>query len=99
MDRLRDISDLIGTEDFSADVCQSYLDLPVTSNYDNSDVFVPNISCEMLGDIISQIKECDNEELKGRWKYLMRSILLLVEPLLKSIKPVTTQQCTTSFHF
>ena len=69
MDILRDISDSIGTEDHSADSCQSYLDQPVTTVHDNSDVFVPNISCDALGEIIRKIKECDIDEFAGRFSH------------------------------
>lgn len=69
MDMIRDISDSIGTEDYSADSCQSYLDQPVTTLHDNTDVFVPNISCDALGEIIRKIKECDIDEFAGRSSY------------------------------
>lgn len=69
MDMLRDISDSIGTEDFSADSCQSYLDQPATTIHDNSDVFVPNINSDVLGEIIRRIKECDIDELAGRFPH------------------------------
>ena len=66
MERLCDISVLIGTQDQSADICQTYLDQPLTFANDALDLFVPNIGPDVLDDIIRKIKECNTDELSGR---------------------------------
>jgi hypothetical protein len=66
MEKLRDISELIGIEDQSADICQTYLDQPLTFGNDNLDLFVSNIKPDVLDNIIRKIKECDSDELSGQ---------------------------------
>jgi hypothetical protein len=65
MELLRDFSDIIGTEDFSAEICQAYLDQPLGFNND-TDVLVPNLDFELLNDIIIKIKDCDQDQLSGK---------------------------------
>ena len=76
MERLRDISELIGTDDQSADICQTYLDQPLTFANDNSDLFSPSIGPDDLDDIVRKIKECDVDELSGQLRRHLRSITI-----------------------
>lgn len=75
MERLRDISELIGTDDQSADICQTYLDQPLTFANDNSDLFSPSIGPDVLDDIVRKIKECDGDELSGQLRRHLWSII------------------------
>ena len=65
MEVFRDLSDIIGTEDLSGEICQAYLDQPAGSSFDNSDVLVPNINVDLLNEIVKAIADCDYEQLAG----------------------------------
>jgi hypothetical protein len=65
MEIFHDISDIVGGEDFSAESCQAYLDQPLGSYYDSSDVLVPNLDCDSLNTIIKRINDCNDNELAG----------------------------------
>ena len=65
MEMLHNICDMMGTEDFSAEHCQLYLDQPMTVIQDSADTCLPAVSGETLKAIVKEIKTCNLVDLSG----------------------------------
>ena len=65
MEMLHNICDMMGTDDFSAEHCQLYLDKPMTVIQDSADTCLPAVSDETLKAIIKEIKTCNSVDLSG----------------------------------
>lgn len=65
MEMLHNICDMIGTDVFSAEHCQLYLDQPMTIIQDSADTCLPAVSGETLKAIIKEMKTCNLVDLSG----------------------------------